>query len=119
MFHPKINHLLVIALAKIPNMQLMTVAATQQMVGLQPLLYLIGSPPLAADVCVVTQMPPEIVRQFLRSTIDFPAAEHVKVIMIEKEDSTWPGPIGCTKRADVNAFRTRSGRYVAGNNPRA
>src|ERR1700716_3724545 len=84
----------------------MTVSAIQKMIGLQPLFYPVRSTPFAADQCVMAQMPPEIVRQLLRSTIDFPASEHVEVIMINKEDSAWSGPIGCAKRADINTFRT-------------
>ncbi len=59
-------------------------------------------------------MPPEIVGQFLRSTIDFPAAQHIEVIVIDKENSTWPSPIGCAQRADVNTFRTAVDRMWSG-----
>ncbi len=45
----KINYLLVLALPETPNMQLMTVAAVQQMLGLQPLFNSVRSSPLAAN----------------------------------------------------------------------
>src|SRR5260221_1080178 len=101
----KIDHLLMLALSKIPKMQLVPIAAAEEMIWLEPVFYLIRSTPLATDQRIMPQVPPEIVSQFLRTTVDFPSAEHIKVVMVDEEDSAWPVSIRCTQGANVNALR--------------
>src|SRR5260221_6833494 len=102
----KIDHLLMLALSKIPKMQPVPIAAAEEMICLDAVFYLVRKTPLATDQRIMSQVPPEIVSQFLRTTVDFPSAEHIKVVMVNEEDSTWPVSIRCTQGANVNAFRT-------------
>src|SRR5260221_1124377 len=110
----KIDHLLMLALSKIPKMQLVPIAAAEEMIWLEPVFYLIRSTPLATDQRIMPQVPPEIVSQFLRTTVDFPSAEHIKVVMVDEEDSAWPVSIRCTQGANVNALRATVDSVRAG-----
>src|SRR6516165_1690987 len=62
----------------------------------------------------MAQMPPEIVRQFLRATVDFPAAQDVKFIVVKQENSPRASTIRRTERADVNAFWSTMDRVWTG-----
>src|SRR6516164_6813398 len=106
MFFTEINRLLVLPLSKVPNVQLVTVAAGKQMFRINPVLYPVWDTPFTSDQCVVPEMPPEIVSQFLRSTIHFPTPQHVEIIVIQKENSAWAAAIPGSQGTDVNPFRT-------------
>src|SRR4029077_21290429 len=97
----KIDHLLMLALSKIPKMQLVPIAAAEEMIWLEPVFYLVRSTPLATDQRIMSHVPPEIVSQVLRATVDFPSVEHIKFVMIHEEDSAWPSPVVRAKRANV------------------
>src|SRR5262249_12831617 len=82
MFFTEINRLLVPPLSKVPNVQPVTVAAGKQMFRIEPVLQPVWDAPFTTDQCVVAEMPPEVISQFLRSTIDFPTPQHVKIKVI-------------------------------------
>ena len=75
------NHLVLLAevkrlnmapLAQIPNMQLMTVSALQELFGNDAVLDLVGRAPFAGQQRVLSEMPPEIVAQILGPSVHFP-----------------------------------------------
>ena len=78
MFFTEINRLLVLPLSKVPNVQLVTVTTGKQMFRIEPVLQFVWDTPFTTNQCVVPQMPPEIISQFLRSTIDFPTPQQLK-----------------------------------------
>jgi hypothetical protein len=50
-------------------------------------------------------MPPEIISQFLRSTIHFPTPQHVEIKVIQKKNSAWAVAVRGAQGTDVNPFR--------------
>src|SRR5258705_13419191 len=75
-------------LGKIKDVQLMAVAASQQNLRIHSLAHHVGSSPFAADDGVVSQVPPEIICKFLRTTIQFPLPENLEALVIHHENST-------------------------------
>src|SRR6516225_10181073 len=106
MFFTEINRLLMPPLSKIPNVQPVTVATGKQMFRIEPVLQFIWYTPFTTNQCVVPEMPPEIISQFLRSTIDFPTPQHVEIKVIQKENSAWAAAVPGAQGANVNSFRT-------------
>src|SRR5690349_10177983 len=89
LFLAEINRLLVLPLSKIPKVQLVTIATGKQVFRIEPVLYLVWNTPFACNQRVVAEMPPEVISQFLRSAIHFPTPQHVKIEVIQKENSAW------------------------------
>src|SRR5918994_705250 len=91
--------------AQVPDMKLMTIAALQEYLGVEPALDHVWRAPLAGDHGVVAQVPPEVVGEVLRSPIDFPAPQGIKAFVIHHEDTARAISIGGTKRAHINSLR--------------
>ena len=100
-------------------MQLMAVLAAGQQVEVRPLLDHIGGAPFAGDRDVVAQMPPEVVTEKLRPAIDFPAAEHLKALVIEQKDSAGSVALRHCRARSHRSHRVRNESYAAGCNRRA
>src|ERR1700686_2286307 len=83
----KIERLHVPPLAQIPNMQRVTIAALQQNFGVHSLFDHVRRAPLAADERVISQVPPEVVTEILRSAIDFPLSQYVEALRIEDKNA--------------------------------
>src|ERR1700730_7001345 len=106
----EVNRLSMLSPAEIPNVHLVAVAAREQGFGIEPVLNFVWSSPFAGDQRVMSEMPPEIVSQFLGSAIEFPSAQNVEVEVIENENSAWTAAVWRAKGADVNALRTTMNR---------
>jgi hypothetical protein len=78
---------------------------------------MLGVPHSLKNESIETQIPPEIVRKILRSTIQFPFAEDVEAVVIDHENSAGAIAASRSKRARINPFRSamqRVRRRVAG-----
>src|SRR5690348_11863340 len=58
--------------------------------------------PFTGDRNVIAQVPPKIVREILRTTIKFPAAEHIETFMIKQEQSARAFTFRVAQCTDVN-----------------
>src|SRR5580704_8107352 len=106
LFGTQIQSLQVAALAQIPHMQRMPVAALQENVRVDAVFHHARSSPLAGDHGVVTQVPPEVVRQILRATIDFPFSQNLKAVRIHDKNSARALTGSGAKRAAKNSLGT-------------
>src|SRR5829696_10070252 len=91
--------------AQIPDMKLMTIAALQEYLGVEPTFDHVRRAPLAGDHGVVTQMPPEVVGEVLRPPLDFPAPQGIKAFVVHDEDAARAISIGGTESTHINALR--------------
>src|ERR671910_11912 len=90
---------------QVPDMKLVTIAALQEDLGVEPALDHIRRAPLAGDHGVVAQVPPKVVGEVLRSPIDFPAPQGIKAFVVHDEDAARAISIGGTKSTHINALR--------------
>src|SRR5580704_16029825 len=88
---------------EIPPMESVAITTLEQNVWVQAILDHIGSAPLAGDHRVVTQMPPKVVGQILRSALDLPFPKNVETLGVHHEDATGPVPAGRSQRAPIDA----------------
>jgi hypothetical protein len=95
----------VATLAQIPDVQGMAVLSTKQQVWHRTVFDHFRRSPLTGNRDVVPEVPPEIIGEVLRSTIDFPSPQHVKAFMVEQEDSAGSIARGVAERADVDRVR--------------
>src|SRR5262249_52138189 len=65
-------------LAKVPEMELVTIFAVEQQIRHQAVLDHVGCSPFTRHHGVIPQVPGEIVSEVLRSAIHLPLAEHVE-----------------------------------------
>src|SRR5919202_98743 len=91
--------------AQVPDVQLVTIAALQEYLGVEPALDHIRRAPLAGDHGVVAQVPPEVIGEVLRSPLYLPGPQRIEALVIHDEDASRPLPIGGTERAHVDALR--------------
>src|SRR5215204_5146629 len=92
--------------AQVPDVQLVTIAALQEYLGVEPAFDHVRRAPLAGDHGVVAQVPPEVVGKVLRTTLDLPSPQRVKALVVHNEDTTRAIPVRSTKRTHINALRT-------------
>src|SRR5450755_1125601 len=105
------------ALSEIPNVQFVPVSALEQDLGIQPVLHHIRCAPFAGDHGVEAQMPPEVIGQILRPSIQFPFAEDIEAVVIDYENSTRTVAAGGSEGARIDSLRAavqRVRRNVAG-----
>src|ERR1700751_1119236 len=102
MFAPQIECFGMFAFTQVPEVELVPVFSAQQGLRLQTSLDHPRRPPLAGDEYVLSEVPGEIVGQLLRTAIHFPTAQHVKIVVVENEDSTRSGPVRSSQCAQVN-----------------
>ena len=91
----------------------MAVFVAQQEVGLQAVFDHVRRAPLAGEHGVETEMPPEVVMEYLRAAIHLPLAQHVERFAVEHEDAAGTVAVGRAERADVEAFRAAMHRVRA------
>src|SRR5829696_7431555 len=91
--------------AQVPDMKLMTIAALQEYLGVEPALDHIRRAPLAGDHGVVAQVPPEVVGEVLWSPLDLPSSQRVEAFVVHDEYAPRSFAIGCTKSTHINALR--------------
>src|ERR1700685_2936777 len=92
--------------AEVPDMQAVSVLATQQQLGIQAVLDHVRRAPFAGDRDVVSQMPGEIVAEILRAAVDFPPAQRLEGVVIQGEDSSGTVTARRAQRAHVDAVGT-------------
>src|SRR5580765_236566 len=97
-------------LGQIPDVQLVAVAASQQDFRIHPLAHHVGSSPFTGDESVESQVPPEIIRKFLRATIQFPLSQDVEALVIHCENSTGTVAARSSQRAHQNPVGTAMNR---------
>ena len=103
--------------AQIPDVQLVAVLAAQQQLRVDAVLHHVGRAPRAGDHGVESEVPPEVVRQLLRTAIQLPPAANVERLGIHQEDAARAVAVGRAERAHVDAVRSavhRVRRGVAG-----
>ena len=74
------------------------------------MLHHVGRSPFAGDDGVESQVPPEIVSQFLGATIQLPLAEDIEALVIHDENSAGTVAVGGTQRADEDSVGTAMNR---------
>src|ERR1700691_2969651 len=94
------------ALAKIPEMQVMSVLASQQQLGIDTVLHHVRRAPFAGDGNVVAKVPSEIVAELLRTALDFPSTEWFEGVVIEGKYTSRAVSARRAERAQVNAVRS-------------
>src|SRR5829696_7195784 len=91
------------ATVEIPDMQRVAVLAAEKQLGNHAVLDHLRRAPLARDHRVVTEMPPEVIRQVLRSAIALPATLNLERLWIEHEDAAGAVAVSVAERVDVDA----------------
>src|SRR5580658_2290862 len=102
----QIQCLKVTTLLQIPHMQRVPVAALQKNLRIHAGFHHVWRSPLAGNHGVLAQMPPEIVSEILRPTVDFPFPQNLKAVRIHDENSARSLSRSGAKRAAVDSFRT-------------
>src|SRR5829696_5792503 len=87
-------------------MKLMTIAALQEYLGVEPAFDHVRRAPLAGDHGVVAQVPPEVVGEVLRTALDLPSPQRIEALVIHDEDAARSISIGGAKSTHINALRT-------------
>src|SRR5450756_605462 len=104
----EIDRLDISSSTEIPEVDPMAILVREQILRHDPILKLRWQCPLARHHVVARQVPPEVIVQFLGTTIDLPASEDIECLAVHDEDAGWSiGTIlaTATESADVNAFR--------------
>src|SRR5580765_2261780 len=97
-------------LGQIPDVQLVAVAASQQNLRIHSLAHHVGSSPFAGNESVESQVPPEIISQFLRATIQLPLPEDIEALVIHHENSARTVPVRSSQRAHQDSVGTAMNR---------
>jgi hypothetical protein len=97
----KVDRLLVAALLEVPDVELVAVLAAQQQLGDDPALDHVGKAPLAREQLVVADVPPDVVGELLRTSVDLPPAEDVERVVVEQEDPARTFAVGSAQRRHV------------------
>src|ERR1700674_1132078 len=105
LFGAKIDLLLVSPLGQIPDVELVPIAAGEQDLRVYAALDHVRRAPLARDGGVVTEVPPEVVRELLGTAIQLPATLDREVVVVDDEDPARTISVGSAKSADVDAVR--------------
>ena len=92
--------LLMTPLEQIPDVELVAVTAAQQDLRIHSFVHHVGRSPFAGDDGVEAQVPPEIIRKFLRAAIQLPLPEDIEALVIHHENSTWTTTVRSAQRAD-------------------
>src|SRR5215208_5839848 len=91
--------------AKVPDVHLMSILTAKQKVGLDSAFDHVWRAPFAGQQSIESQMPPKIIMQELWASIHFPLAKNLERFAIQHENTPRAVSVGCSERADVNAFR--------------
>src|SRR3954469_130718 len=94
------------ALVQVPDMQLVPVLASYQQLWNDAVFHHIRGAPFRGDHRVVSQVPPEIVGELLRTAILFPWPLQLERIRIHQENSAGSISIRRTERAPIDTVRT-------------
>src|SRR5579862_3608418 len=94
------------ALVQIPNMNLVTVLASQQQLRVDAIFHHVRSAPFRRDHRVVSEVPPEIVSQLLGATILFPRPFQLKGVRVHQENAS--GTVSASRTEGASVDRVRS-----------
>src|SRR5579871_2930424 len=91
-------------------MEPMAVLTLHQTLETEPVLEHVGRAPLRRHRDVITEMPPEVVTEILRSALNLPLAEHVETLMVEQEESARTAAAGRPHGAGIDRVGTAVNR---------
>src|SRR5580693_3346652 len=97
LFFAQFDRLQVLPPPKIPDVELVTVTAGKQVFRIDPVLDLVRNTPFTCDHRVVAEMPPEIISQFLRSTIPSQRPSTLKSKWSKRKIPPGPPPFGAPR----------------------
>src|SRR5258706_14709179 len=87
------------SLGQIPDVQLVAIAAAQQDLRIHSLAHHVGRSPFAGDESVESKVPPEIVSEFLRASIQLPLPEDIEALLIHHKNSARTVAVRSSQRA--------------------
>ena len=90
---PQVKLLQMRAAAQIPHMNGVPKTAVDHVCEVQAIFEQLRRPPLAGNGDIVSEMPPEVIPQNLRATINFPAAQNLEVVMVQDKHPAWSAAI--------------------------
>ena len=103
----QVDGLQVPAPAQVPEMQCVPVLPAQQQLTDHAVLDHRRGAPLAGHHGVVSEVPPHVVGEVLRPTVDLPRTEHVERGVVEQRHPTRTVlPVAAAERGDVDAIRS-------------
>src|SRR5262249_37297146 len=105
-FFTEIDLLQVRALGEIPEMQAPAVFAPEQNFRNEAVLEGVGRAPFAGNHGVVAEVPPRVITELLRSTVDLPAAKGFETLVVHDEDAAGRLAVLVSERCDVDAPRS-------------
>src|SRR5262249_57516079 len=105
-FFTEIDLLQVRALGEIPEMQAPAVFAPEQNFRNEAVLEGVGRAPFAGNHGVVAEVPPRVITELLRSTVDLPAAKGFETLVVHDEDAAGRLAVLVSERSDVDAPRS-------------
>jgi hypothetical protein len=100
---PEVDLLEMLALGEVPEVELSPVAGAEQDLGDESVLEGVRRAPLARDHRVVAEVPPGVVGEELRPTVDLPAAERLEAFVVHQEDAARPAAVRAAERRDIDA----------------
>ena len=100
----ELESLQVTTTVEIPDVQCVAILASQEHLRDHAVLHHLRCAPLAGDHRVVTEVPPEVVRQVLRPTILLPGPFDLECFRVEDEDAAGAVAVGVAQRVDVDAI---------------
>ena len=103
LFGAEIEFLQMPAFLEIPDVEFVAVLSAQEQFGHESVLDHIRRAPFAGDLGVVAKMPGEVIRKFLRPSIDLPAAKHGEVVVVEHEKAAGALSVGLAESAHVDS----------------
>src|SRR5947209_17051917 len=91
-------------LEQIPDVHRVAIPAVQQNLRMQAGFHHVEPSPFAADDRVESQVPPEIVCELLRSSVQLPLSEDLEALVIHYENSAGAVAVRSSQRADQDAI---------------
>src|SRR5262245_65859285 len=86
---PQVKLLQMHAATQVPYMNGVPKTAVDHVCEVQAILEQLRWPPLAGNGHIVPEMPPEVIPQTLRATINLPAAQNLDGVMVQDTHSAW------------------------------
>ena len=100
----KVDALGQLPLGHAPEVHMVSELASEQVLGIQPILDHRRCRPLRCDHGVVLQMPPDVVRQELRSPVQLPRFDDLERVVVDQRDAAGTfGAVDATQRRHEDA----------------
>ncbi len=103
---PEVDLLQMLAACEIPEVQSTAIARTQKHFRNQAVFKGVRRAPFAGYERVISQVPPAVVGQLLRSAVDFPAPERLEAFRIQQKNPAGRATVGVPERSDIDAAWT-------------